>query len=169
MPKLFLIVCVFLTANCGSNDPVYDYQNHRFDLQVIEKLPAYDSLSHLLIQNFSSMQQDIKENNYFDYGRAQDTSYLYKKLPRESADKVISYFSQLGENFINGFAVFKDSTIKYYIRDKYLDSFSLTIRERLSYFPNGGTMPQRESPGKDTALNKNWQYWISFDEKDFFD
>jgi len=115
------------------------------------------------------MQEGIKADNYFDYRNFPDTTELYKIFPRAAADKIISYFSQLGEHFIKRFSVFKDSTIRYSIRDSSLEQFSLTMREWLSYFPNGGMMQHREGLAKDTMLNKNWQYWISFDKRRFFE
>ena len=98
----------------------------------------------------------------FKYMPLSHESNVTKKLPPEVASKIDQYFAQLGRDFIYGFDVFKDSTIKIYIRRSRSDSFQVDILENLSYFPAG----KRRHGGiflfKDTTLNKHWQYWIGF-------
>jgi hypothetical protein len=64
--------------------------------------------------------------------------------------------------------VYKDSTIKIYIRDSSLKDYHLNINERLSFYPAGKTISLREFPAKDTLLYKHWQYWILFNQEEFF-
>jgi hypothetical protein len=115
------------------------------------------------LQNFSALQEEIKEHSSFDYSFSGTASMLNPKLPQEAAEKIKTYQSQLGDRFLFEFSVYKDSTIKYSVRDTDLEGSDVIVRERLSYLPNGGTMQRREPPNKDTILNPNWQYWIRFD------
>jgi hypothetical protein len=141
------------------------YNRYKFDTNVIEKLPVYDSLAAAILEKSSFFQQHINEKDsyrsyrYLPFSHKQD---MAKKLPADIAPKIDRYFARLGKNFIYGFDVFKDSTIKIYIRRSRSDSFDVEILENLSYFPSGNHIPKREFPVKDTILNKHWQYWIEF-------
>ena len=147
MIRIPVLLFLFLAAaGCRSKEKTYDYAAHRFDPQVIERLPLYDSLSRLLIQNFPSLQPDIKEKNSILYERSKGPSFRSVTLPPETVAKINGYLQQLGENFITGFSVYKDSSIKYFVRDTYLEPYYLTVRDRLSYFPNGRIMKHREPP-----------------------
>lgn len=163
MNRLSFIAFFFLVAGCGSKNKAYDYKNHPFDQQVIAKLPLYDSISRVLLQNFLALQEEMKEHASFDYSFSGTASFVNPKLPREAVERISAYQAQLGDQFLSEFSVYKDSTIKYSIRDTDLKFDDVTVRERLSYLPNGGTMQRRKAPDKDTILNRNWQYWIRFD------
>ncbi|RYZ27004.1 MAG: hypothetical protein EOO10_13980 [Chitinophagaceae bacterium] len=163
MIRLTILLLCLLAAGCGSNEKAYDSKAYPFDPQVIAKLPLYDSISRVLLQNFSALQEEIKEHASFDYSFSGTASVVNPKLPREAAEKIKAYQAQLGKDFLFEFSVYKDSTIKYSVRDTDVKDHNVTVRERLSYLPNGGTMQRRASPNKDTILNANWQYWIRFD------
>jgi hypothetical protein len=158
-------ILLLFAAGCRSDSADYDYQNHPFDQQVIARLPLYDSISAVLIRNFPALMPDIKEQSAFEYRRSEGANSLYQKLPRPAAEKISGYLAQLGDGFLTAIDVYRDSSIRYSIRDTYLEKYYVTIRDRLSYYPNGGNMRRREAPDKDTILNKNWQYWIRFDEQ----
>ena len=132
------------------------------------RLPLYDSLSELLLSKFPALQEEMKEHASFDYGRSAGANLVNPKLPSGVAEKVDELIAQLGDKFLTEFSVYKDSTIKYSIRDINVKGHDITVRERLSYFPKGSNMSPKEPPTKDTILNRNWQYWIRFDEKDIF-
>ena len=168
MTRLFTLLLLFFAAGCGSNNKTYNYKNHPFDTKVIAKLPLYDSISQVLLQNFSALQDEMKEHSSFDYGRSKTANLVNPALPAEAAEKINRYMKQLGDDFLTEFSVYKDSSIKYSVRDTDLKGYGIIARERLSYLPNGGTMQRRESPDKDTILNSKWQYWIRFDEKPLF-
>jgi hypothetical protein len=163
MNRLSMIVLFFLAIGCGSKGRSYDYKSHPFDQQVIAKLPLYDSISRVLLQNFPALQQEMKEHASFDYSFAGTASFVNPTLPQEAAQKIKAYQAQLGKEFLFEFSVYKDSSIKYSVRDTDLKDYDVTVRERLSYLPDGGTMQRREPPNKDTILSPNWQYWIRFD------
>ena len=165
MHKTLIIALLFFTA-CSSNDKSYDTRSHRFDTTVINRIPLYDSLGQLIIRNFASVSFSIEEH-YFYYTHTTDTSVLLKIFPAADARKIHQVMNQLGEDHIYRFDVFKDSSIKFYIRDTYLDEYRMNIMERLSYIPGNEDIQPRQPPIKDTIIGRNWQYWISFEEKGF--
>ena len=93
---------------------------------------------------------------------------IFNKLPQEVAPKINFYFTKLGKDFIYGFDLFKDSTIKIYIRNKPSEESKVDIEESLSYYPKKGIIQRRKLPIKDTILNDHWQYWTRFNKQDFF-
>lgn len=161
-----ILFWVFLSglAGCSSRDITPLYQAHAFDPGVMQRIPGYDSLVTVIRQYWPSIQQYIAENNSFKYLATPESRDLYEELPKQGADSVRACFARLGEDYIYGFEVFRDSTIKVLVRDTYSKPFHTQIMERLSYFPPGANIPPREFPIKDTLLNSNWQYWILFDE-----
>ena len=162
------IILLFVVAGCRSKEKTYDYKSHPFDKEVIARLPLYDSLSQVLLANLSAMQKDMKEHASFDYGRSMGAKLVNPQLPKDATEKINHYMAQLGDKYLTEFSVYKDSSIKYSVRDTNLEGYDITARERLSYLPNGGKMQHREPPNKDTILNQHWQYWIRFDDKPLF-
>lgn len=165
MVKYFALIFLLAAAGCDSEEVKLQYQNHPFDAKVIDKLPIYDSLCSVLIRNFPFYQKEIQENNAFKIVFTGDTIQLNKKLPAEAALQLNRYFRQLGKHFIYRLDIYKDSSIRISIRDTYIDKTKINIGERLSYFPDSGTIRKREFPTKDTILGDHWQYWISFNEE----
>ena len=164
---LSLVFVLFSTAGCRleSKKIAPLYNGYKFDTNVIDKLPIYDSLVAAILEKSSFFQQHINEKasyRSFKYMPLSHEPDVIKKLPQEVAPKIDKYFAELGKDFIYGFDVFKDSTIKIYIRRSRSDSFQLDILENLSYFPAGKNIQGREFPVKDTILNNHWQYWIEF-------
>jgi len=104
----------------------------------------------------------------FRYMPASFETGVFARLPPEAGTKIGQYYTALGTNFIAGFDLFKDSTIKIYIRRLTADTAMLDIEENLSYYPAGKNIRPREFPVKDTVLNRNWQYWIWFNERGLF-
>ena len=97
-----------------------------------------------------------------------DQADVFKKLPQEVAPKIDHYFTKLGKDFIYGFDVFKDSTIKIYVRSSPLEKSQVDIEENLSYYPMRSNIRPREFPIKDTMLNEHWQYWSRFSKRGLF-
>ena len=173
MTRIFIILYLFVATGCSSDSKKTTaiYNNYKFDKQVIENLPVYDSLVHAILENYPSLQQYINEEESYRayrYMALSNSNDLFKKLPRDGAVKVSKYLTQLGKNFIYGFDLFKDSTIKIYIRSSFSEKDQSEIKECLSYYPPGSNIRRREFSVKDTMLNKNWQYWISFDKPSLF-
>jgi hypothetical protein len=166
MKRLFTLLFLCFAVGCGSNNKkTYNYKNHPFDAQVIARLPLYDSISQVLLQNFAALKDEMKDHSSFDFGRSKTAILVNPALPADAAEKINHYMKQLGDDYLTEFSVYKDSSIKYSVRDTDLKGYDITARERLSYLPNGGTMQRREPPNKDTILNSKWQYWIRFDDK----
>ncbi|HVG13931.1 MAG TPA: hypothetical protein VM935_03185 [Chitinophagaceae bacterium] len=166
--RLPILLLLILVVRCRAKDKAYDYKSYPFDREVIARFPLYDSLSRVLLANFAALKEEIHEHSSFDYGRSRGANLVNPKLPSEAAKQINRLMEQLGEKFLVEFSVYKDSTIKYSVRDTNLEGYDITVRERLSYFPRGGTIQRKEPPNKDTILNRNWQYWIRFDERDLF-
>ncbi|RYZ30535.1 MAG: hypothetical protein EOO10_02505 [Chitinophagaceae bacterium] len=163
--KILILVSLFFIVGCRSGTADYDYEHHAFDQQIVARLPYYDSISRVLIQNFPYLLPAVKGQSAFEYRRSEGSGSLYSSLPRPAVEKINGFIQQLGEKYLDGFDVYKDSSIRFSVRDTYLEKYYVTIRDRLSFYPNGGEMRRREAPDKDTILNPNWQYWIRFDEQ----
>ena len=173
MVRLFFILCLLLTFSCGtrSKEINFDLSSYQYDQQVIEHLPVYDSLVVTIFKNYTSFQQLIKEDDSYRayrYMPYSDSIDLLKIVPKLGATKINEYFTELGKNFIYGFDLFKDSTIKIYIRKVLSEKDQVFVSENLSYYPTGTNIRRREFPIKDTLLSKNWLYWIRFDKPDLF-
>ena len=163
---LLLPFFLYFITSCHLESPEIAplYKQHKFDTNVINRLPFYDSLAASILEKASFFQQHINEKDSYrsyKYMPLSDDGDVSKKLPREVAFKISQYYDKLGRNFIYGFDVFKDSTIKIYIRRSQSDD-GIDILENLSYYPPGSSMQRRAFPVKDTMLNKRWQYWIFF-------
>lgn len=83
------------------------------------------------------------------------------KLPSDLIADIKLLNQKLGDNYFDGFDVFKDSTIKLYVRRGQSET-GVEIVENLSYYPDGAKIRDRSFPVKDTILNKHWQYWVLF-------
>lgn len=161
------LIVLYFTSGCrvDSKKIAPLYTGYQFDTNVIHKLALYDSLVAGILEKYSFFQQHINEKDSYRSFKYMPLSHeldVVKKLPPEVAPKIDKYFAKLGKDFIYGFDVFKDSTVKIYIRRSRSDSFQVDILENLSYLPSGDTMRHRMFPDKDTILNKHWQYWIGF-------
>jgi hypothetical protein len=165
MKKAPVILLLSFATACSHRDLRTTFNNHRFDEQVIEKLPIYDSLVRAVIEHYPKVEQFNYDKNAYRYVPSQDGDDLYKVFPSEIGNKIKQQLAKLGPNFIYGFDCYKDTTIRIMVRDSQKDH--INIRERLSYFPAGTNIKRREYPIKDTILNAQWQYWIAFDEEFF--
>lgn len=163
---------IYLAAGCHSNtDKVSAYDNYKFDPKVIENLPVYDSLIFAIMEKFSLFQQNIDKNDAYQVYRYVPGSYepgAFKKLLKEPGPMIDYYFAKLGKDLIYRFDVFRDSTIKIYIRYTPYEAGLVDIEENLSYYPVEGTMQQRTFPAKDTVLTKHWQYWMRVNTRRLF-
>ena len=173
MARLAILLFLYLVTGCQLNSEKVsaDYASYKFDPKVIEKLPIYDSLVSAILEKFIFFQQNINDNDSYrayKYMPLSDKTDVFKKLPQEVAPKIDLYFTKLGKEFIYGFDVFKDSTIKIYIRNSPSEKLQVNIEENLSYYPVRSNMRQREFPVKDTILNEHWQYWSRFNKRGFF-
>lgn len=168
-----MLLFIGFLPGCASEEEKIsdDYNNYRFDQRVIAKLPVYDSLALAIIENFSAFKKFIRdEDSYrsFRYMPSSNEPEVFIKLPPEAAPKIEPYYTRLGSDFIYGFDVFKDSTIKIYVRAGFSSKSKVDIWENLSWYPAGTNIKQREFPDKDSLLNKNWQYWTRFRRRGLF-
>ena len=170
---LSILLLLYLSIGCHSKSEEISavYKRYTFDSTVIKKLPLYDSLASAILEKFSFFQQHINENDSYrayKYMPVSDQSDVFKKLPQEVAPKIDLYFTKLGKDFIYGFDVFKDSTIKMYISNSPSEESQVDIEENLSYYPVRSNIQRRELPVKDTILNEHWQYWTRFNKRGLF-
>jgi hypothetical protein len=138
---------------------------------VIEKLPVYDSLVSAILGNFASFKKLINENDSYrayKYMPLSNEADVLTKIPQDADSRIARYYDKLGKNFIYGFDVFRDSTIKIYIRTIPSKRSQIDIEENLSYYPAGNKIQRRQFPVKDTILNKHWQYWTIFNKGSLF-
>jgi hypothetical protein len=173
LARLAIFLFLYLATGChlDSEKVSADYTSYKFDPKVIEKLPIYDSLVSAILENALFFQQHINENDSYrayKYMPLSDQTDVFRKLPQEVAPKIDPYFTQLGKDFIYGFDVFKDSTIKIYIRNHPSEELQADIEENLSYYPVRSNIRRRELPVKDTILNEHWQYWTRFNKRGLF-
>ena len=164
---------LFLLAAAGcktENKALTAYRNFKFDTMVIEKLPLYDSLASAILEKAPIIHKYIHDDDSyraFRYMPASSEAEVFRKLPIELGTDIDRYFTTLGKNFIYAFDVFKDSTIKIYVRSHTLET-KVELEENLSYYPAGKKLRQREYPAKDTVLNTHWQYWARFNNQGLF-
>ncbi len=136
----FFSFCCLAVACHGRNDKSVAYDQFKFDPAVISKLPLYDSLASAIIDNFPAFSKFIKKDDgyrAFRYMPSSKEADMFIKLPPEAAPGIDPIFNQIGKDFITGFDLFKDSSIKIYIRSTYVDSTREDIEENLSYVPPG--------------------------------
>jgi len=167
-----LLIFLFTVAGCDIEEKEVneEFSNYKFDQQVIDRLPLYDSLAVAIIGNFPSFAKFIKDGDSYRSFRyipdSQDPD-VFIKLPPAAAPKVTPYYNRIGKDFIYGFDIFKDSSIKFHVRTRRSPESKVDIAEHLSYY-SGGNIRDRIFPEKDTTLNKNWQYWTSFGKRGLF-
>lgn len=169
---IFLVLFLFTITGCNTGKKAVEeeYNNYKFDQQVIDKLPLYDSLVFAIKENFSSFEKFIKDGDSyrsFRYIPASQDPDVFIKLPPAAEPKIRPYYNRIGKDFIYGFDVFKDSSIKIHVRARRSPTSEVDIVENLSYYSKGN-IRNREFPEKDTALNKNWQYWAWFGKEGLF-
>lgn len=173
MSRLSILLFLYLSTSCHSapEEISAGYKRYQFDPKVIEKLPIYDSLASAILENFSFFQQFINETDSYrayKYMPGSDQTDVFKKMPQEVGPKIDHYFTKLGKDFIYGFDVFKDSTIKIYIRSRPSEESQVDIEENLSFYPVRRNIRRRELPLEDSILNEHWQYWIRFTKRGLF-
>ncbi|MEP7164479.1 MAG: hypothetical protein ABI741_07290 [Ferruginibacter sp.] len=171
--RSFLIIFMYAAGGCNSKGDkiIPAYNNYKFDLKVIEKLPIYDSLASAILEKAPLFQKNMNKNDSyqaFRYIPASNQTGVFRKLPEEAGGDIGRYFAKLGKDFIYGFDIFKDSTIKIYVRSKTIETTKVEITENLSYYPVGSNIKHREYPVKDSILNIRWQYWTRFDAPGLF-
>jgi len=158
-------------AGCKTeNKALTAYKAYSFDTTVINRLPLYDSLAAAIsgkIQLIHSFIHDNDSYHAFRYMPASKDDEVFKKMPPEAGMDIDRYFNELGKDHIYAFDVFKDSSIKIYIRNRTLEG-KVEMQENLSYYPAGRQIRPREYPVKDSILNTHWQYWVRFDNPGFF-
>ena len=173
LARLSILLFLYLASSCHSEpeEVSADFKNYKFDPKVIEKLPIYDSLASAILEKFTFFQQHINDNDSYrayKYMPLSEQPDVFKKLPQEVAPRIDHYFTVLGNNFIYGFDVFKDSTIKIYIRSSPSEKSQADIEENLSYYPIRSNIRRREFPIIDTLLNEHWLYWSRLNKRGLF-
>lgn len=172
----FLAGCILLMllagpgCSPGADNTKPGFDQFQFDQRVIDKLPLYDSLAAAILQKlplFIALNGN-DSNAIFSYLPQSLRPEVFKRLPAEAGTAIDDYFARLGQDFVYGFDVFTDSSIKIYVRERRNDSLNILVQENLSFYPEGTGMKQRKFPVKDTALNNRWQYWVRVSKPEFF-
>ncbi|MBL7702176.1 MAG: hypothetical protein JNM14_07995 [Ferruginibacter sp.] len=168
-----LWILLFAAAGCRtkSDSIIPAFNNYKFDTAVIKKLPVYDSLASAISAKIGLFHKKIDVDaayHAFRYMPASNEAEVFKTIPADIGIDVNGYFTTLGKDFIYAFDVFKDSTIKIYIRNRRLENTEVDIAEYLSYYPKETNIHRRDYPDKDTVLNKHWQYWTRFTTESLF-
>lgn len=168
---VFLLQGMFTVTGCKTeNKALMAYKSYTFDTAVIGRLPLYDSLVLAISAKLPLIYKHIHDNDSyhaFRYMPASKDAEVFTKLPTELGMDIDRCFSKIGVDNIYAFDIFKDSTIKIYIRTRVLKS-KVNMLEILSYFPEGKNIQHREYPEKDTILNSHWQYRARFDNPGLF-
>jgi hypothetical protein len=167
---LLLFIFAFTSCDSGEENVKNEINNFKFDQQVIDKLPLYDSLVAAIIQNFPSFKKYIRnEDSYrsFRYEPNSKDQDVFIKLPPAAAPHIDPIYAAIGKDFIYGFDIFKDSSVKIFVRNRFSSKSDVDTWENLSFY-NNGNIRRREFPEKDTVLNKNWLYWARFDQRGAF-
>ncbi|MEO6541344.1 MAG: hypothetical protein ABIN74_10150 [Ferruginibacter sp.] len=168
--SLLFFLIAFTGCDMGEKEVKAEYNAYTFDQQLIDKLPLYDSLVSAIIQNYPAFGKFIRDENghrTFLYIPASQDPDVFIKLPPQAAPKVSPYFDRPGKDFIYGFEIFKDSSIRIMARTRFSERSKVDIDEFLSYYPRGN-IKRREFPDKDTLLNTNWQYRARFNKRGAF-
>ncbi len=171
---IVLLLFLYTMPGCSttSKKTLSVYTTYPFDTAVINKLPLYDSLAAAITAKLPVLLNLLDTNEAYQAFRYMPAEYetgVFNQLPPEADTSIGHYFTALGKQHIFAFDLFKDSTIKIYIRRLSSDTAMLDIEENLSFYPEGKKMRSREFPVKDTALNAHWQYWVRFNEPGLFD
>lgn len=175
MKTISIAGCTFLlllfTISCKTeNKALTAYKAWEFDTAVMHKLPLYDSLATALFKKITLIHQQIHDDDAyhaFRYMPASTETEVFKKMPDAIGHEADSVFHRIGHEHIFAFDVFKDSTIKIFIRKSTLPG-GVLLEETLSYFPVPGHITHREYPEKDSILNQHWQYRARFDNPGLF-
>ena len=166
---------IFLIILISCEDSYYwrkDFENQKFDKVVINKLSLYDTLRKGILQNYSEFQWEEKQSS-LTYIYNFDTTY-YKgginhfDIPRKIRSEIIQLFSKIGQTNILGFTIYKDSLLKIYVRNTFLDEHYLDVRESLNWYPQKNKIEKLEFPYKDSLLSEKWQYEIWYDKRSEF-
>ena len=164
-PLIFLIIC-----SC-SNLTKFDkeFNEHKFDISVINNLNIYDSLRQLVFGEIDILQFNDSNNEFTYYYNFDSTTKISghenTDIPKGIYSKTVSFFNKLGKTNIYGFTISKDSTFELLIRNTYLTKYNLDIRERLYWVSNSSKMTKHSFPFKDTLLTDKWQYQIWYDKR----
>ena len=169
MKRFFAFLLLFFLIACEQKDYTADFNKYNYDMQVIDRIPVYDSLAWAILSNLTAFIPADRDSNYvFRYRPYTINKEDYQKLPQAEIKKVDEYIAKVGRGFIYGFDLFKDSSIRFYVGDSFMQGPRIWAQERLSYFRDTTTIRKREPPTKDTVIQKRWQYWIRFDEPELF-
>jgi hypothetical protein len=171
--RFTLLLLLSAAAGCNADKNIITpvYNSYAFDTLVIKKLPLYDSLATAISKNLSVLLKATDTSEYngaFRYMPVSNDPGVLKKLPENAAPEIGRYYAALGGNFIFGFDLFRDSTIKIYIRRRLSEMAPVDIEENLAYYPSANGIKKRTFPVKDTVLNKYWQYYTRFNKQGFF-
>lgn len=169
----FLAIWMVTLSSCQQHSKFVSetYSSFHFDQRVIDKLPDYDSLANAIVAVMPLFQKSINvKESYRSYRYRPDSSDTesFHTLPEGAGESITRLYNKIGKEFIEGFDVFTDSTIKISIRSTNSTTVPVVVDEALSYYPAAKGIQKRTFPIRDTLLNKHWQYWARIREMSYF-
>ena len=145
MQRLFALFILCVVASCEQKDHTADFSQYQYDQQVIDRIPAYDSLASVIVANHTAFIPKERDSHYvFRYRPYTISKDDYQKLPQVEIKKVDEYIAKVGRGFIYGFDLFRDSSIRFYVRDSFMQGPRYWAQERLSYFRDTTKIQKRE-------------------------
>ena len=169
--SIIVLVAAFAIMSCHSEsgNVVDTFNAYQFDSTVIEKLPLYDSLAQTIVTNMALFKRNTEagdDTHAFRYMPGETNFNEFSELPASIEPQLSKILQTIGPNGITGFDVYKDSSIKMFVRTTTLNTIITT--EMLSFFPADNNVKRREQPFKDSLLNEHWLYWVRFDKEGIF-
>ncbi len=168
----FTLLLLLLIAGCKhSMTTSAELEKHSFDQAVINKLPLYDSIRQILLDNYDSISftatgGDFLYNYYGDSGES-------RYIPKQYENRIFELCNKIGKDNITNFTLTGDSLLTFTIRNERVTMHdpTETITENLYWLSNeskryslqNGVMTRDtiNTVAKDTMLGHDWKYEIS--------
>ena len=166
LKQVLKLLIAILLLSC-SDQNVNEFININFDKNVISNISQYDSIRKLVISNIDSFDFEVQNSYTYVYNfdaSSEISTFSNDSLPISILQEVKNTFKQLGEHYILGFTISKDSCLEILVRNKYLESKHLDIRERL-YWKQCHDSFQKDPGIQDTILSNDWKYRIWLDKR----
>lgn len=148
----------------NSKDFESDFEKHKFVPIIINKLPEYDSLQKMILNNLGDFNlHDTIYHFTYIYNFNPKTSisgYNNDGVPANIYPAIVPLFERIGKENIFGFVISRDSTLEILVRNTHLKKYFLDVRERLLLSPNAENFRQKTFPFKDTLFNNRWKYQV---------
>ena len=165
---VFLMAILSCTCTAQrATKTVKDIFNHElFDSGVISRLPLYDSLKNILVNNIDTIFNYLDSkgrgdfyNFFFIPGKGESSDKIgLETLPAAIAPKIEAICRQLGEERILGFDLTRNQIlVNVVVKYSYDNETSAETQHSLSW---NWSFSNSEELRKDTTLGSGWTYHI---------